>query len=354
MKSGGLRMTELQEFKCPNCGGKMEFNAAEQKLKCPYCDTVCEIADFEEKPDHYESSAETYSDESLHVYSCNNCGGQIIMDENTVASACPYCGNPVVMVSNVVGENQPSRIIPFKLDKEKAKAEFKKHLDNKKFLPDAFKETSHLDEIKGLYVPFWIFDGEGEASLNFSAQTVRSWRSGDYEYTETSYYHLHREGDISFSAVPVDGSSKIEDELMQSIEPFDVKDAVPFNKAYLSGYMADKYDVGPEESVKVANNRIKNSTVSYISSTTSGYSNVSYTGGNVHVSKGVQEYVFYPVWLMKTKWNGKDYTFAMNGQTGKFVGDLPSDPGKITKTSIMTFLISAIAIFAVELAVIFL
>ena len=50
------------------------------------------------------------------------------------------------------------------------------------------------------------------------------------------------------------------DDLMESLEPFYFKDAVDFQTAYLSGYLADKYDVAEEECVDRANLRIKQST----------------------------------------------------------------------------------------------
>ena len=123
----------------------------------------------------------------------------------------------------------------------------------------------------------------------------------------------------------MDGSTKMDDTLMESIEPFDFSQAVEFQTAYLSGYLADKYDVDSEQSVARANERIKRSSEEAFESTVNGYASVTPVASNINLQNGVAKYALYPVWLLNTSWNGQKYTFAMNGQTGKFVGDLPLD-----------------------------
>ena len=83
-------------------------------------------------------------------------------------------------------------------------------------------------------MPFWLFDADTDASIRYKATTVSKWSTSDYYYTKTSYFAVHRGGSIGFERVPVDGSSKMPDDLMESIEPFDFKDAVDFNTAYLT------------------------------------------------------------------------------------------------------------------------
>ena len=50
---------------------------------------------------------------------------------------------------------------------------------------------------------------------------------------------------------------------------------------------------------------------------------------SVQVRNGLAKYALYPVWLLNTSYKGEKYTFAMNGQTGKFIGNLPVDNGKL-------------------------
>lgn len=160
-----------------------------------------------------------------------------------------------------------------------------------------------------------------------------------YDYTETSHFMVHRGGSVGFEHVPVDGSSKMADDLMESIEPYNISDAVHFQTAYLAGYVADKYDVTAEESVDRANQRVKRSTEEVFAETVEGYTTVTPENTNVQFHGGKARYALYPVWLLNTTWNGNQYVFAMNGQTGKFVGDLPVDKAAAKR---WTFLLAAI------------
>ena len=332
-------MPGIKEYKCPCCGGAIAFDSTLQKMKCPYCDTEFEMetllaydADLAtEKPDdlNWESTPqEEWQEEDmgdLRTYVCNSCGGEIVGDVNTVATACPFCGNPVVMTGHVAGMLKPDLVIPFKLNKEAAKAALTRHTQGKRLLPKVFKDQNHIDEIKGVYIPFWLFDADADANIRYRATRVRSWSDSRYRYTETSFYSVIRAGDLSFDGVPVDGSTKAADDLMESIEPFDLSEAVDFQTAYLAGYLADKYDVSSEESIERANGRIKTSTERVFADTVQGYASVTPEASSVQLSNSRARYALLPVWLLNTSWNGSTYTFAMNGQTGKFVGDLPVD-----------------------------
>jgi len=328
---------ELLEYECPCCGGKIEFNSKIQKPQCPYCDTVFELdalKGYDEalKKDtsddmHWDAMPdnEWNEEDGVAVYTCRSCAGEIVCDDTTAATACPYCGNPVVMTGKLAGGLKPDWVIPFKLDKNAAKEGLKRHLQGKRLLPKVFRDENHIDEIKGVYVPFWLFDTEADAAIRYRATRVRSWSDSRYHYTETSHFALTREGRLGFANVPVDGSSKMANDLMESIEPYDFSEAVDFRTAYLSGYLADCYDVSAENSVERANQRIKASTEAAFAETTTGYTTVVPQHSNVKFRSGKVKYALLPVWLLTTSWNGQNYLFAMNGQTGKFVGNLPVD-----------------------------
>ena len=338
-------MAVLQEYKCPCCGGAIAFDSALQKMKCPYCDTEFEMEtlksyDSELKNEPAEdmqwetaAGAEWQQGEAdgLRSYVCKSCGGEIVGDANTAATACPFCGNPVVMMGQFSGALKPDYVIPFKLDKQAAKAVLQKHYGGKKLLPKVFKDQNHIDEVKGIYVPFWLFDAEADANIRYKATRVRTWSDSNYDYTETSYFSVIRGGSIGFAQVPVDGSSKMPDDLMESIEPFDFSGAVDFQTAYLAGYLADKYDVGAQQSITRANTRIKKSTENAFAATVQGYTSVTPESTSIRLRNGQEKYALYPVWVLNTTWKGKKYTFAMNGQTGKLVGDLPLDKGAYSK-----------------------
>lgn len=333
-------MSNLKDFKCPNCGGSLQFDSSTQKLKCPHCDGVFDPESFNEDKDFVVENDTWENEDGLLVYTCKSCGGSILTDKQTAATSCPYCGNPVVMISNVRGDYKPSRILPFKLDKKAAKEKYKEHLSHKILLPKEFSSDAIIDEIKGIYIPFWLFGGKANTKIWFDATKVRTYSDSNYNYTETSHYKLYRSGSVSFNDIPVDASSKVQDELSQSIEPYDTNDLKEYKDNYLAGYLADKYDVGVNESKEIANKRIHNSTVELFAQTTAGYSTCVLSNIKMGIDDGKQEYVFLPMWLLNVKYNENIYTFAMNGQTGKFVGDLPLDKKKLVLILLLTFLVT--------------
>ena len=186
-------MAGMLEYKCPCCDGAIQFDSATQKMKCPYCDTEFEVDTLkgydkelkDEKPSEMEwatpggswAEGETAG---LHTYSCKSCGGEIVGDDTMAASACPFCGNPIVLTGQFAGALRPDLIIPFKLDKKAAKAKLQEHLKGKTLLPRVFRSQNHIDEIKGVYVPFWLFDSDADAQLRFTATRTRSWSDNKY------------------------------------------------------------------------------------------------------------------------------------------------------------------------------
>ncbi len=337
-------MTSTIEYKCPSCGGAIGFESKIQKMKCPYCDTEYDMEALKEldedlkneQSDDINWKIETEhewqgEEEGVQVYICKSCGGEIIGDENMAATSCPFCNNPVVITGKFSGLLRPDYVIPFKLDKKAAIEGLNKHVRGKRLLPKVFKDQNHIKEIKGIYVPYWLFNADADASIRYKGAKVISWSDSNYCYTKSSYYMILRKGNLGFERIPVDGSTKMPDNLMESIEPFNFKEAVDFQTAYMAGYLADKYDVEAEKSIERANERAKKSVEQSFLSTVNGYNTVIPEHSSIRIENGTVKYALYPVWILNTVWNGNTYTFAMNGQTGKFVGDLPLDKGAYWK-----------------------
>ena len=266
--------------------------------------------------------------DDLMEYKCPNCGGAIHFEATTQMMKCPYCNNPVVVTKQFSGTLRPDYVIPFFTTKEQVTAALKEHLKGKLLLPRAFRSQYKVENIKGVYVPFWLFDAEAAADIDFNATKVHTWSDAKYHYTRTEYYSVHRAGSLGFERVPVDGSSKMPDDYMESIEPYDYSQMVDFQTAYLAGFLADKYDEDAEKSAPRANSRIRNSTIDTFKSTVVGYATCTVQNANISVSQGNVRYALLPVWMMNTRYQDKNYLFAMNGQTGKFVGELPVSKGK--------------------------
>lgn len=360
-------MAELFDYKCPNCGGALKFDANAQTLVCPYCgseididamkDQELELGTKEDNLEWEDIASNTWEEgetDNMKVYVCNSCGGEIVADENTAATRCPYCDNPVVMKGNFEGDLKPDYVIPFKISKEAAKEAYFRHLEGKKFLPKVFKDRNHIDEMKALYVPFWLFDCDADASIRYDATRVSGWSDSDYNYVRTEYYTIIREGSLGFNNVPVDGSVAMPDELVQSVEPYNFDEAVDFKTAYLAGYLADKYTLGIKDAVPYANNRVKESVDREFRSTISGFSSVVPRENYVNIRKGKSKYAMYPLWVLNTSYEGEHFIFSINGQTGKTAGDLPLDKGAYWRYFGKIAAISTAIIAALEAAFLFL
>lgn len=349
-------MPTVLNQKCPNCGGAVEFDAGAQRLKCPYCDTEFDIPEFSEKAENVVEASKWNSQSSgwqegetagMVVYICNSCGGEIIADSATGASTCPYCDSPVVMKGQFSGALRPDLVIPFKLDKKAAKEALKNHFKGKKFVPKGFFTDNRIEEIKGIYVPYWLFTCDTFFEGSYKGEKVRRWSDSNYNYKEVSTYNIHRSGNISFDNVPVDASVKMDDALMESLEPYDISQGVDFNTAYLSGFLADKFDVSVDDSMPRANERIKATAEIEFRNTVRDYEHVYQVSSDMSVPNGIYKYALYPVWLLNISWNGKMYPFAMNGQTGQFVGDIPTNKKLAFLTGLGGGALAGIAAFVI-------
>lgn len=361
-------MTNLMDYKCPCCGGSIEFSSTAQKMKCPFCDSEFEMESLKEMDESLSEEAtenlglaSPVADEwtasetnGMNVYLCKNCGGEIVAGENTAATACPYCDSPVVLSGSFSGGLKPELVIPFKVTKEQAVEALKKHYKGKKLLPAIFKDQNRIEEIKGIYVPFWLFDAKADASARFKAEKRRRYSDERFDYTETKYYSVLRRGKIAFEHIPADGSSQMPDDLMDSIEPYTFSDAVPFQTAYMAGYLADKYDVTAEDNMERVKKRMKKTAEDELRATVRNYDTVILENSSLNLTESKTTYALYPVWLLTTVWNGERYTFAMNGQTGKFVGNLPCDKGAYWRNFFISAGIGAAVIAAVMMLINFL
>lgn len=359
--------TQVTNYQCPACTGPLHYSAKSGKLACDYCGSSFDVAEIEAlyarkeaeaaaakqaadakaeaaqaaKAEAAEAAAASggwdTSDlsrdwgaeaDGLRVYSCPSCGAELICDQSTAATACPYCGNPAIVPGQFSGALRPDYILPFRLSKDDAVQALRAHYKGKPFLPRSFTSANHIEQIQGVYVPFWLFDGGAEGAASYRASNTNVFETGDYEITETRHYHVMRAGSLAFEKIPVDASSKMPDDHMDSIEPFDYAQLRPFSTAYLPGYLADKYDVTIDDSRDRADTRCRETLAQALRDTVTGYGACVTEREDIALRRGKVHYALLPVWMLSTKWRGQDFLFAMNGQTGKLVGDLPTDRGR--------------------------
>ena len=249
----------------------------------------------------------------MRAYNCTSCGAELICDETTAATSCPYCGNNTIIPGTFAGTQRPDWVIPFKSDKKDAVNALKSYYKGKVLLPGTFSNNNHLEEIKGVYVPFWLYSGDVEAQGRYEAKKDQVFRQGEYQITRSEHYAVEREGTISFSRIPVDASTKMPDDLMDSIEPFDYRTITEFSLSYMPGFLANKYDVSQKECGKHAGERARRTAEDALRGTVQGYTSVSTSAHKETICNEKTEYAVLPVWLLSTKWEGQNFLFAMNG-----------------------------------------
>ncbi len=358
----------MLKYQCPACGAPLEFSAQKQMLVCGSCDSEFPQDFFKQEtaPAPGENPQQQQINDKINWniegvvkppvqaqnqsgFTCTSCGAQVVSNGDTVATECMYCGNPVVMSNNVSGMVEPDFVIPFHIDKNAAEAKLLDFYKGKPLLPNAFTANNRIKKISGLYVPFWLFSCTGGGNITFNATKVRTWSDSNYRYTRTEHYEVFRSGQISFSQIPVDASTKMEDNYMDGIEPFDYAKLAEFSPMYMAGYFADKFDVSVAECSERANERVINSTEDAFRKTVQGYTSVTKRASALSMNGDDIRYALLPVWMLNTKYQGKMYQFAINGQTGQVAGELPVDKGKLLKWRIGLTLASMIPIALIAL-----
>ena len=344
--------------KCPACGAPILYKPNLKKWKCDYCKsefTLEEMKKYNNASNEKNNIKEEVKTEkqkekdntNYYEYNCKDCGAKIIADENTAATFCVYCGNTAILKEKLSGKFAPDMIIPFKNEKEKAIEAFKSLNKGRPLMPNFFNDEKNIEKIKGVYIPFWLYDVKVNGELDATSTTSTTWTVGDTVYTKTDTYRLEREGEMSFNKIPVDGSTRFDNDIMNTIEPFNYSELEEYNHAYLSGFLAEKYDVDEETSFKDAEERSLNSARDTIKDDM-GMGIKTIVNDTLASTKLLTKYVLLPVWMINVKYKDKFYTFAMNGQTGEFLGNIPVDKKKAFIYGILTFVITFILVVLIS------
>lgn len=337
-------MMKVLDNKCPACNAKIDFNPVSQKWDCHYCGSSFTLEEMKKHSNASSEKANTVKksdvkSEKVDLYHCENCGAEIMADDTVTATFCVYCGSTAILKSKIDSGRVPNYIIPFKNVKEDAVSAFKKVV-KKPLTPKCFKDEKNIKKITGVYIPFWAYDLESDGEIEFLATDVHTWSDSKYQYTKTSRYMVKKEGHFEFNKVLADASSRFPNDLMDSIEPFDYDGLVDYNHAYLSGFLAEKYDVSETDGLERAKERTMTTCVDLVENTVF-HQMKSVVKNGMEIKQKHCHYIMLPVWMVNIQYKDKSYTFAMNGQTGKIVGNIPIG----IKETIIWFIIIFIGFF---------
>lgn len=337
-------------YVCPNCTGPLRFNPDKQKFTCEYCLSEFEpevIQQLSEQKEQRETSDEREvnaaekrkeqakaqgaeeSDEYPVSYTCPSCGAEVVTTSTTAATTCFYCQNPVVLGGRLSGEFNPDKVVPFKLSKEKAMDKFLAMCGKKWFLPKGFAGKEQFEKLNGVYFPYWYADEQKTASLSAVGKKVRTWRSGNKEYTETRVFNVTRAGDVIVNNVFERALKSESREMLQSVHPYDMTEAKPFKMSYLSGFQAEKRDLEKKDVEPVIEQKMNQYAQQALRNTMEGYDAIENEHFDQRTDLSAYTYNLMPVWMVTYKYKGEIIPFAINGQTGKAYGELPVNMGKL-------------------------
>lgn len=336
-------MKKVIDYKCLNCNASIKYDPKLNKFKCEYCRsefTIDEIKNYKHNIDKNQLHKEFNKMQDMEGYHCTNCGAEIISLDNISSTSCLYCKSSTIIKNRLTGIYKPDSIITFKHTKDDAILAFKNICKGRPLLPKNFNDPKNIEEMEGLYVPFWLYDCTNDAYIKAQCTKVSTWMDSRYIYTKTSYYDVVRGGTLHFESVPNDAATRFEDNIMNAIEPFNYKDLEEFNPSYLAGFLSEKYDVSKDKAYLNAKDRIEEDSKNYLENQIHGYQSINIENNMHTIDVRKTKYVLLPVWVLNIKYKDKIYHFAMNGQTGKLVGEIPVDTKKLIFISFAIFFLS--------------
>ncbi|MBR3143234.1 MAG: TFIIB-type zinc ribbon-containing protein [Clostridiales bacterium] len=334
-------------LKCPNCGSNLTLNADTQMLDCPNCGSTFDpatlavtVEELEAKPAEpdvltqapaadqtaqTQPGAQPQGAPEQTEFVCNACGAKLVTDAHTAATFCAFCGSPALVGKRLTEQFQPQYMIPFKYSRSAAEAAFIKWAGKGKWTPFGFVSKKNVQKMTGLYVPFWLFNIR--ATIDASGTGDKIHYSGDDEIIET--FSFKRNAQLSWSHVPLDGETRIDDALMEAIEPFDFDSLIPYDYRYLPGFYADRYDQSPQDLSARATKRGMDGIDKALKSSLKGtFDRFRIKENKSRIDSMEANYALLPVWFLSYKYMNKYYYFAMNGQTGEVAGQIPVSPVK--------------------------
>lgn len=302
-------------FKCKNCGGNVVYSPERHGMYCPFCESA--------------ESGERTEGRTGDLTLCPNCGGEVQVQTHTSATQCPYCDSYLIFNERVEGRYEPKMIIPFQMGRDACKSLVRERFKKCLFAPTDFLSEVRLNSMQGIYVPYWFYDYGTACHFQGEGTKVRSWRSGDIQYTETSYYAVHRSMDINFEKIPVDASEQMPDDVMELIAPFQYGQMTPFEPKYMSGFYGEKYNMEADMVENRARAVMQEDAMKLLRESYAGYHSMKVIRQDVSVRDSRTTYGLLPVWRYIYQYKGQDYPFYVNGQTGKIVGTAPVSSGKV-------------------------
>lgn len=314
---------------CKNCSHALIYDPGIKMMLCTSCGSTFKAEEVESEAKKYRedervrSRGEIYDDDNEevvekflenYIYTCSECGGEIVIHGSETSTKCVFCGNANVVFSRVSKEKMPDLIIPFSITKERALSAIREKIAHSFFVPTEIKNFQPED-VRGIYLPYWIVETEFEGSCLISS------RVSSGKYTKTVY--MGKRGNLHMKNFPVDGCAILSNESSSRLEPFNSSAMIPFDEDYLLGFYSNASDITYNEMWKVADDRAKEIFEDAALAGVSGSSRRIEEETHHTSVLNNYKYAMFPVWFVTFTYEGKHNTILVNGQTGKVVCGLP-------------------------------
>jgi hypothetical protein len=332
------------EFPCPGCGASLEFKPGTVSLVCPYCGMVQKIesnetAEIKEHSfDEALQSKKTLPSKDLKEVRCRTCGAATLITEQS--SRCPFCDSPVVVEDVDEDVIEPEGVLPFQVNRQQARQSFTDWVKSRWFAPSDLVLRARKDGIDGVYLPFWTYDSETTTDYQgrrgthyYETETVRNaqGKSEERRVQKTKWKPVSGTVGVGFDDLLVCASETLPRPLVQRLEPWDLEKIHVFQPSYLSGFLAERYNVGLEKGFEEAKLRMVSRIEDAIREDIGGDEQEITSMETRHYNIRFK-HLLLPLWLSSFRYKEKIYRFIVNARTGESTGERPYSKAKIGMT----------------------
>lgn len=319
-------------YECPNCTGNLKFDIATQALKCDYCGTTMNPYDYQKEQDATETSLGE-DEYEVTVFTCPQCGGELISNDNTAATFCSFCGGSTILDSRISREKRPDYIIPFQKTAEDCREIYAEMMKGAIFAPSELKDKEYIKRFRSIYMPYWVYQFQKDGHASFVGSQTREQN----DQTITQFFRLESDIQAGYKGITFDASASFSDNLSNAVAPFEWREARPFTPAFLSGFYADAGDVGAEVYEEDARQIVTGDMCREMKKdpTCAQYDLGDDLASAMRPETTKREKAMFPLWFLTYRKRDRVNYVVINGQTGKAAGDIPVDKRKYLMVSVL-------------------
>ena len=354
-----------EKHACPACGAQAEWSPSKQKLVCPFCGTespynihaaggaveeIDLVTTLREMPDELRGW-----DTERRSVQCQSCKAVMVFEPSKVGKNCEFCGSPALVdYEELKSPIRPQSLLPFKWSQDQVRDAMKRWYASKWFAPGKLKSRALVDQVKGLYIPYWTFDAQVHcpwtADAGYYYYTTESYTDNQGKSQTRQVRHVRWEPaagvvDHFFDDEPVPATKGVNERLLRGVEPFPTKELIPYDTAYLSGFVVEHYQVVLLDAANESRQQMHDQLMTLCAAQVPGD-----TQRNLRIDPDYSgltfKHILVPVWLLTYMYGTKGYQVVANGYTGIIAGQYPKSVWKILFVVALALVVLTIIVLA--------